>query len=560
MKASSGNLHAIVSKFAIWLLTFVVGGFVMVAELVGARVLTPYFGNTVYVWGSVIGIFLLALATGYAIGGKMTQRFSGPVMPAIFAVLAGLYIAVTPSFDDQLAAWLYNVVTQHGIHIKWGALVATIILYGLPMALLGGVSPYCVHIATKSGSEVGIRAGSLYAISTIGSFIGCMLTAFVLIPTFPLSLLIVCAGVGMLLVGVMVAAVLANRFGIGFVFAVALVGMIVVVGVYISNNSWHGDIKAYNYPLQGRLLSRLSPKDLGLILAEAQRKARKEAARYADVRSKVIFQKETPYHRISVVQDGPTRSLIFGEPGFHGAQNCLDLRDLYWHVSEYTHLSFAGFFFKESPRRVCVIGVGAGMIPRALELCIPGVEIDAVEIDPAVISVAEKYFYWRPSRNVRVYTQDGRSFINWVCVNERPLYDWVILDAYSEDYVPFHLTTKEFLHTVSRVLNPDGVVISNVRIDTDLYGCQARTLQAVFGNVTAFVGHRSGNVILVSQKGRNKPLTTEEAAKVIRRLRIPPNSRIDPVYILTCLSETQNWSKEGPVLTDLWSPVENLLQ
>lgn len=559
MSTNTNHPYVAASKWAIWLLTFVAGGFVMLAELVGARVLTPYFGNTIYVWGSVIGIFLLTLAIGYALGGRMTQRFSSPTMPAVFAALAGLYIALTPIFDDGLAAWLYNVATQFGVHIKWSALVATIVLYGLPMALLGGVSPYCVHIATRSGAEVGIKAGSLYAISTIGSFIGCMLTAFILIPTFPLPLLIVCAGVVMMLVSAIVASTLSNRVVLSVASAVVMILGILVVGAYASKNSWHGETKAYNYPLHGAVFSHLSPKDLRPALREAQEEARREADKYMSVQGKVIFEKETPYHRITVVQDGPARSLVFGKPGFHEAQNCLDLRDLSWHVSEYTHMAFAGLLFGSVPRRVCVIGVGAGMIPRALESCIPGVQIDAVDIDPMVITVARNYFYWRPSKNVRIYTQDGRSFINWVRMNRPASYDWVILDAYNEDYVPYHLTTREFLHTISRVLSPNGVVVSNVRIDTNLYGCQARTFQAVFGNVTPFVGHRSGNIILVSQNGRNKPLTTDEAAVAMRRLHVPPESRIDPKYILTCLSN-QNWSSQGPVLTDLWSPVENLLQ
>ncbi|MGB9588568.1 MAG: fused MFS/spermidine synthase, partial [Armatimonadota bacterium] len=230
MSTNTNHPYVAASKWAIWLLTFVAGGFVMLAELVGARVLTPYFGNTIYVWGSVIGIFLLTLAIGYALGGRMTQRFSSPIMPAVFAALAGLYIALTPIFDDSLAAWLYSVATQFGVHIKWSALVATIVLYGVPMALLGGVSPYCVHIATRTGAEVGIKAGSLYAISTIGSFIGCMLTAFILIPTFPLPVLIVCAGVVMMLVSAIVASTLSNRVVLGVASAVVMILGLLVVG------------------------------------------------------------------------------------------------------------------------------------------------------------------------------------------------------------------------------------------------------------------------------------------------------------------------------------------
>jgi spermidine synthase len=207
-----------------------------------------------------------------------------------------------------------------------------------------------------------------------------------------------------------------------------------------------------------------------------------------------------------------------------------------------------------------VIGVGGAVIPRALEVCAPGVKIDAIDIDPAVIHIAKKYFYWRPSRNVRVYAQDGRSFINWTVVNKRPLYDWIIIDAYNDDYVPFHLTTGEFIYTAKRMLAPNGLLIANMCIDDQLYGCEARTFEQIFGNVTPFVGHRSANVILVSQNGRTKPLSIEEAAKISRGLQLPKEANIDLKALVSSLSEDRNWTKGGPVLSDMWAPVENLIK
>lgn len=555
MGTGSKPQHAFAHTLAIWLLVFTAGSFVMLAELVGARVLTPYFGNTIYVWGSVIGIFLVALAIGYAFGGRMTQRYPSPVVPAALAAVAGLYVAATSFYQDPLSAWLYYT----GMHVKWGALIAAVILYAPPMALLGGISPYCVHIATKSKSEAGIRAGALYAISTVGSFIGCMATAFVLIPNLPISQTILCSGVGMAVIAFIVALVLVNRRAPALVMAIVVIVAAALVVNRQAGNFWHGEMKAYEYPPRGGALSQVSPADLGPVLAEAQSRASKEAARYMPSVRKVLLETETPYQHLLVLQTGPIRQLIFGKAGFRGAQTSMDLRDLSWHVAEYTHMAFAGLLFDPTPKRVCTIGIGGAVIPRALELCAPGVRIDTVDIDPAVIKVARDYFYWRPSKNVRVYAQDGRSFINWALVNKQPPYDWVILDAYNDDYVPFHLTTKEFFQTIKRVLAPDGIVAANMCIDNDLYGCEARTFQEVFGNVTAFAGHRSGNIILVAQNGRPRPLTLAEAAAAARKLHLPPQSRIDLRFIVSCLITDRNWSSDGPVLTDLWSPVETLM-
>lgn len=252
--------------------------------------------------------------------------------------------------------------------------------------------------------------------------------------------------------------------------------------------------------------------------------------------------------------------MIFGNADFHTAQTTVDLRDLPYHVAEYTSLSFATMLYKPAPKRVCFIGIGGAVIPRALERFVPDVKIDAVDVDPVVIKAAQKYFFWHSGKNVTIYAQDGRSFLNWALMTKQPKYDWVILDAYSDDYVPFHLTTEEYMSIVGRVLAPDGVVAANLLVDEDLYGCEARTLKKVFGNVTPFVGHRSGNIILVSQNGRKNPMSTAEAASAAKQIKLPPDARIDFRDIISSLSETQNWTDKGSILTDVWSPVENLIK
>ncbi|MDO8683055.1 MAG: fused MFS/spermidine synthase [Armatimonadota bacterium] len=556
MDSDSKAKRGVARAIAIWLLVFAGGWFVMLTELVGARVLAPYFGNTIYVWGSVIAIFLLALAVGYAIGGRMTQRFYSPLIPTYLAMLAGAYVAVTPFYQDLLCAWLYNT----GLHVKWGALFATAILYGLPMALLGGVSPYCIQIATKTQLEVGNRAGALYAISTIGSFIGCLITAFVLIPGLPLAQISIWGGVALAAISIIVALVLRDRIAPAAVLAAVSIAVL-MVGVYrLPDQSWRAEKKAYQYPLKQYAMGQVAPERLQQVLKQAQVQAASDAVRYGSQGRKSLLEMETPYHHISVLQEGPMRQLIFGKSGFYQPQTAVDLRNLNFHTAEYTHMCFAGLLFRPAPKRVCVIGIGGAVIPRSLELCAPGVKIDAIDIDPEVIQIAKEYFFWRPSRNVRVFPQDGRSFINWSIVNRQPLYDWIIIDAYNDNYVPFHLTTREFVYIAQRMLAPDGVMAANMYIDDDLYGCEARTFEAVFGNVTALAGHRSGNVILVSQNGRSKPLTMKEAAAAAMKLHLPSKSGIDPRFLVSCLTEEPNWSKNGPTLSDTWAPVENLMK
>jgi spermidine synthase len=342
--------------------------------------------------------------------------------------------------------------------------------------------------------------------------------------------------------------------------AAKIVVAAVVLGFRQPGDPWHADLKAFQYPLPNHSLSDVLPAELGTVLDKAQDEAWKEAAKYMEMGATTIFEKETPYHHVAVYQEGPVRKLIFGKPGFRGPQNIVDMRDLAYHSAEYTMLTFAAMLYEPRPKRICVIGVGGAVIPRAIELCLPGAEIDAVEIDPTVLKIAQEYFYWRPSRNVHVYTQDGRSFLSWCLVNKKPKYDWIILDAYSDDYVPFHLTTVEFFGIARRMLAQDGVLASNLGVDDALYGCEARTFHAIFGNVASFIGHRSGNVILVAQNGRATPFTLDEAAEAAKRIKLSPETRVDIRHIVSCLAEHPTYETTGPVLSDHWSPVEVLIK
>ena len=548
--------HGMAQAIALWLLVFASGWFVMLTELIGARVLAPYFGNTIYVWGSVIAIFMLALAVGYAAGGSLTKRFDSTLVPSLLAALAGLYVAANPMYQDTLCSWLYNT----GMHVKWGALLAAVVLYGPPMALLGGLSPYCIQIATKTHIEAGSRAGTLYAISTMGSFLGCLVTAFVLIPKLPLGQITISAGVMLALVSIVVALALADRMAVAVVAAACLVVGFSVMAYQQPRQAWEAELKPWQYPLTPDALSSVPVSKLGPVLRKAQAEASKEAGKYMSAPPKELLEMETPYHHLVVRQNGPIRELIFGKTGFHDGQSVVDLRQLSWHVSEYTHLAFAGLFYKPKPERALFIGLGGAIIPRSLELVSPGVKIDAVDIDPTIIPIARKYFYWRPSNNVRAFGQDGRSFVNWVIMNKQPKYDWVVIDAFNDDYVPFHLTTIEYMSLIQRILTPDGVLIINMKIDDNLYACEARTVQEVFGNTNAYAGHRSGNIILVAQNGRSKPMSFDEAVAGAKKLRLPKGCSIDPKVIYSTLLDKPNWSSEGPVLTDTWAPVENLIK
>ena len=540
----------------IWMLVFFTGWFIMQTELVGARVLTPFFGNSIFVWGSVIAVFLLALAVGYGIGGRLTRRYSSHWVPALLLTAAGVLVGVSVFYQNALSNSLAS-----NMDVRWGALLSAMVLYALPMILAGTISPYSVHLATHTKSEAGSRAGTLYSVSTIGSFIGSLVTSFVLVPSYSVQGVLLGAG-ALAATAAIVAAIALSTQGRA---ATALSLGYAVAALLVMTGSAHritpSQQQVYGRSIIGEKLSTAAPSTISARIAEGQAEALRELKKHASKPGpQVLLSVETPYQRVQVTQEGPIRMLVFGESRFRLAQTVLNLNDITLPVAEYTGMIMAPVLYKHDVKRVLIIGLGGGDIARRIEMCYPDAVLDVVEIDPAVVNIARDYFFWKPGRNVTAYTMDGRSFVNLrVVTNARP-YDWVILDAFDNDSVPFHMTTVEFCLTLKRIMAPDGVLAINTRIDHELYSYQARTVEEAFGHLDAYMAHRAGNMILVAQNNAKGTMTLDRALEARKHLHLPLKGAADPKYITSCLLHKPNWNPKGDILTDMWAPVERLIQ
>jgi MFS family permease len=150
----------------------------MSLEILGVRVLAPYFGSAVYVvTGSVIGVFLLSLSAGYMLGGWLSHKKNSKMILGINIMVAGIWMCVLPFFVESVCEMLFNT----GLDEKFGSLFASIILFGTPTMLLGTVSPTIIHWLTKRPGDSGFNAGLVLCTSTVASFAGCVVTAFYLI-------------------------------------------------------------------------------------------------------------------------------------------------------------------------------------------------------------------------------------------------------------------------------------------------------------------------------------------------------------------------------------------
>ncbi len=215
----------------------------------------------------------------------------------------------------------------------------------------------------------------------------------------------------------------------------------------------------------------------------------------ANTGRQVIYQTRSAYNHIFVLEDAEgLRYLLFSENGAQqsvrrpGETNILEL--------PYSRTMMVGLACVDPPERILVVGLGGGSIPSFLHARYPRAHIDCVEIDPAVIDVAKRFFDFREDDRLKAYAADGRKFIE----DTKNRYDLVFLDAYGDDFIPPHLATREFLLAVRRILSPRGVVLGNIwsRASNHLYDSMVRTYQDVFEQLYLFQVPARGNVIFLA--------------------------------------------------------------
>lgn len=237
----------------------------------------------------------------------------------------------------------------------------------------------------------------------------------------------------------------------------------------------------------------------------------------------VLYEKASRYSTIIVTEeDNGLRTLRFEKDG--ARQSVVKPGDPDYLALPYTRSAFVGLSLCEESRRFLVVGLGGGTLPSFLRKHYPEAVIDAVDIDPDVVHVAEKFFGFREDERMRAHVGDGREFIQ----NTRQPYDAIFLDAFGIDSVPAHLATQEFLQAVRRAVRPAGVVISNIwgRDSNRLYDSMVRTHQEVFDELFILDVPGAGNKILLALP-RKQPLTRGELAQLARKVSAARQFRFD---------------------------------
>ncbi len=503
------------------LLVLVAGGVLMGLEIVGSRILAPYFGNSVFVWGSLISLFLIALSAGYYIGGGWSDRHPSRVLlnSIVLAVAAWMF------FIPVMSAPVCDALLRAGFGEKLGPFLAAGVLFLLPSIGMGMVSPFAIRLATETVSSVGKTAGTLYALSTLGSILGTMLTTFVLIPAF---------GASAILQGL--AATLLLTAALTFPFASrgsAARGSVIALLVAAAGVFGIGQTEA-SLPFGHKLVRELN----------------------------------TPYHHISVV-DAKVNGTSVRQLRFDRyVESMIELDPPNRTLSEYTKYFHLALAAKPDTRRALFIGAGGGVGPRAFQVHDAEMEIDVVDIDQKVLDVAELDFFLEKSPKMRLIAADGRTFIRNAPDGH---YDCILLDAFTiGGRIPFHLVTTEFFTLCREKLAPGGVFVMNINSavrgeKSQIFQSMYKTIEAAFPGVDAFALHsqqglrdESTNIILVAVNS-DTPMTPEDWTKAADAYESA--SYVDQTQMQSMIKDllkTPPDMEGAAVFTDDFAPIETM--
>ena len=413
----------------------VCGALIMVVEVLGSRVIGPFFGVSLFVWTSLITVTLVALALGYAVGGQLADRRGTAEILYGIILLAGVAVLLIPLY--KLAVLKLCVP----LGLRLGAFVSTSLLFGPSLFLLGCVSPLLVRIAAREMKNIGRTVGGFYAVSTIGSVIGTALTGFVLI----------------------------GWLGVNGIFN--------LVGILLC-------LLGLSYFLFARRIWMLAPLLLVLFLVpfKVPDTLPSVMSRF-DQKVSLVAQSDSHYGSLKVI-DYQDRLVHVRDMVIDGmVQGSVD-------VNTGRPLEVYPYFMTLLPQayglqinNALIIGLGAGMVVAELEG--QGVRTDVVEIDPAVFDFAERYF------NVQIsgqkVAQDARYFLQ----QGTQRYDLVVLDVFSGDITPGHLVSLEALQLVNDRVADNGMLAINLIGDPAgenfVTASIVRTLNQVFDQVHVFV-------------------------------------------------------------------------
>ncbi len=429
-------------------LVFTTGAVTLGVELSASRLLEPVFGNNQIVWAALIGLILFYLALGAWLGGRLADRWPQPQRLEQVVILGALGVAFIPAASGPVLRWAATGIDSFNAGLLTGALLAILLLFSLPIILLGSVGPWAVRLAVTDVTQTGQVAGRLYAIATAGSLVGTFLPVLWLIPAY----------------------------GTRWTFSLLALAPLVVVAL--------GNVRTPR-----RWLPLLA---VVLVLASAFWMGTRTSIRAGwddGSAGTLIYEDESLYNYIAVRQWGSERHLKLNDGvGIHSVAHPDSVLSLgiwdYFLLAPFVR-NCAERPAHCAPQNLLVIGLAAGTVSELYTNIYGPLPITGVELDPQIIDVGRQYF-GMTQPNLTAVAADGRRWLANQPADAQ--WDLIVIDAYRPPYIPFHLTTVEFFALVRDHLSTDGVLAINVgrtASDYALVDALAATLYPLFPTVYA---------------------------------------------------------------------------
>lgn len=462
-------------KYKLEITTFIAGATGMIVELVASRILSPYLGSSNLIWTCIIGMMLAFMSIGYFIGGKISDKYPKMNLLSLFILDASIFISIIPLIE----VYAIEPLSKKNISLPIIAIICSTITFGIPSLLLATASPFAVKLKEKDEKQIGQVSGKMSAISTIGSIFGTFLAGFILIPKLGVKNIILM----IVVILNILSFILQEEKNIKYIIKSIIILLILVAVVLLGKKLFY--------------------------------------QKYQDM----ILDTDSEYSRIwirKLVNDsGKEYNTLEVDLGLESiASNEKKL------TSEYLKYYDLFDYYQENTDNVLLIGGAAYTYPSYYLENFKEKKIDVVEIDPKMTELAQKYFNLDINNsNLTIYHEDGRRFLN----TSNNKYDCILVDAFKGLNVPFQLTTVEALENEKRLLNDDGIIISN--IFSALEGENSKflrneytTYKKIFNNVKVFkvdLGSDDNtemqNYILVAFNGKQieNPEKFEKYAKLL---------------------------------------------
>ena len=380
---------------------FIIGLHITAMKIAIARILTPYFGNSIPFSITILGIIMLSLSIGYYIGGRIADKHTDENFFYKLLLGTGIYTASIPFLIFPIVKLALLATTTYAITPMVCALICIVIVVGLLFIFLGALIPYAIRLQFQQSQELHSTVSYILSCTSLGNIVGILISTFITIPTIGTSRSI-------LLLGVLLMSISILRLKKWMLLTVPITTSFLTLFT---------------------LLFPIKPEK-GL-----------------------LFETESAYNYIQVIDEENIRMLRLSE-GF--AEHSVYEKGKYVFRGEWDYFLFVGLL--NPGKEVLSIGLAGGTTARQFAHFMPGTKMDGIEIDPVIASVGKRYFGLNDIPNLHIIIQDARLHLR----TTSKCYDNICIDAYKQPYIPFHLTTQEFFKEIKQHLNYKGIVSINV--------------------------------------------------------------------------------------------------